>query len=83
VLLQETLPEPSVQLILVRVRDTVETQMDNLVSEGGDGKVEAAPLLLDVLGPEPRLQVVEPFGGVASPERLRAAIFSDALLRLL
>ncbi len=69
VLLQEILLQPRVWGVLVRVRHRGKTELNHLLAEGGDGEVEAVPLLKDLLGPESRFHVREPPGRVVCPER--------------
>ena len=52
VLLQEELLELGVGLVLVQMRDGGEAQLDDLLAEGSDSKVEPVPLLVHVLSPE-------------------------------
>ena len=51
-MLQEALLELGVGLVLVQMRDSGEAQLDDLLAEGSDSKVEPVPLIIHVLSPE-------------------------------
>ena len=44
-MLQEILLQHGVRLVIVWMGDCVETQLDDLLAEGGDGVVESIPLV--------------------------------------
>jgi hypothetical protein len=68
-LLQEILLQNGVRLVIVWMGDCMETQLDDLLAEGGDGVVEPVPLVHHPLGSEAGLHVGEPPGSVVCPER--------------
>jgi hypothetical protein len=68
-LLQEILLQHGVRLVIVWMSDCVETQLDDLLAEGGDGVVESVPLVHHPLGSEAGLHLGEPPGSVVCPEQ--------------
>ncbi len=68
-LLQEILLQNGVRFVVVWMGNCVETQLDDLLAEGGDGVVEPVSLVHHPLGSEAGLHVGEPPGGVVCPER--------------
>ncbi len=56
-------------LVVVWMGNCVETQLDDLLAEGGDGVVEPVPLVHHPLGSEAGLHMGEPPGSVVCPER--------------
>ncbi len=51
-LLKKVVLQAGVQLVIVRVGDCIEAQLDNLLAQSGDSVVESVPLLHHSLGPE-------------------------------
>ena len=49
--------------------DDIETQLDQLLTEGSEGEVEAVPLLRDFLGLKLDLQMLKPSRDIVHPER--------------